>query len=69
MLPILCHTLIILMFPTPTTVVIDDEGECVFWYDDDAPEKKKPCGKYGELVPDNANPIGVDDYEIRFSKI
>lgn len=63
MIQILAHALMILMFSTPSTVVINDDGECAFWYYDHDPKKHNPCGNDGDFVPDNAKPIGIDEYE------
>lgn len=40
----------------PSHVVIDSEGNCIYWYYDESPDKRNPCID----VPDNATPTDID---------
>lgn len=44
----ICHS-----EPVDATVYYED-GECVYWVWDDESEKRNPCGKDDEYVPESA---------------
>lgn len=46
-----------------STVVIDEEGNCLFWFYELETEKRNPCGENDMHVPENAKPINKDEYE------